>query len=338
MQPPDNPDPAPEPRYTPPPDSNTCSSSISVVAELVSSRSYVVQLYAIVPRDANAKEFDDGAFPLRQVLDTLRALDPAADDYRFKDGFFGNERFCLIDEAGPIPLFCAYTKDMTSAPETEKKGEVKSLLLDPDEGIVDAAYAVVLPGDVVAIVRTSPKAPGAAFLSNWLSTMSGTSFVLQGLPNLNVLDRVRGGSGLIRKIRIGGNIGHLLGTEWPANNLAEQLRQMSRPGLDFVAVEQSNRRHRNRKAFAESFLADLEEIVDLLPALREASVWLTGQQRPIKLHGAHYTTEAPFGLNEHRRVTARSAAIGLMEAYQHEVDAIIQSLKQLRFRRAQRRS
>jgi hypothetical protein len=321
-----------EPSHTVHLESNACSNN-----DPVWRRPYVVQFYRVVPRSEGPAPYADGEFPLRMVVQRIQSLDPAADEYRFKETLFGNEHFCLIDESGPLPLFCAYTKDVTAAPETEKKGEIRSIIMDPDEGIVDAAYALVFPNDVVALVRTSTKAPGAAFLGSWLSAMSQIGFVLLPLPNLSVMDRVRGAHGLVRKFRLAGNVRRLNNIDAPRIGLAQELRSLARPGSDTVVLEQSNRNHRNRVSFAESVLGDIEEILDLLPLLQEANVWLTGQRRAIKLKGAHYTTEAPFGLNGHRRVTARFAAIGLMGAYEREREAIVHAEEQFRLHHARRR-
>ena len=253
MEPPDGPDRASEPYYTPAVESNTCSSPpdvpqppCSTAPEPVGYRNRVVAFYRIVPWDEGRPDFEDGCFPTDEVVSRIRALDAAAQDYRFFDNLFGNERFCHVNADGPMPLWCLYTKDVTSAPETERKGEIRSLILDPDEGIVDASYALFLPHDIVAIVQTSPKAPGSAFFARWVSAMGGVRFYLAPLPNLTVTERLAGLKTTVRRIRFGGRVHSLNAPDLPRTNLATELRALVRPGTDTVTIERVNRQPRNR--------------------------------------------------------------------------------------------
>lgn len=302
--------------------SNTCSPTPEELDFSKRPRKRVVAFYRICPHAEPIPSFPDGRFPLDEVLETVCQLDPAAAEYRFVENLFGNERFCLVDRNGPIPLLCLYTKDVTAAPETERKGEIRSVILEPDEGIVDASYAIVLPKDVVALVRTSNKAPGAAFLADWLSSMSGYGFYLSPLPNPTVNSRLSRVKSTIRKMRFAGPVKTIQQREYDNNSVARQLRGLLLPGADVVTIEASNRLTANRIAFADAVMRLLDDMGELLPELTEASVWITGHDRPIKLDGLHLKTEMEFGVNEHRRITARTAVDGLLGAYEREQEAI----------------
>lgn len=159
------------------------------------SKSLTVYFYSIEPVSrfgGDGLTFELGAYPLDTVLNTIRTLDPASEEYRIRDGLFAGETFCVLHENGPKPIMGAYYRDNLSKPLTEYKGEINELFLRDGEALVDAAYAAFFPGDVVGLVRTSSKAPGFAKIGSWLSVLGGYPCGLFALRDLNTLVQLDG--------------------------------------------------------------------------------------------------------------------------------------------------
>jgi hypothetical protein len=136
-----------------------CRSTLTTMP--VVSKDLTVYFYVLEPFPE--RTFEVRAYPLDRVAQTIRALDPAAPDYRIRDRLFGGELFCLFHDDGPEPILGAYYKDTLAKALTECKGIVKELELDDGEGLVDAAYAAFFPDDVtVRLMDTKRVGPRVA--------------------------------------------------------------------------------------------------------------------------------------------------------------------------------
>ena len=127
-------------------------------------KSVSVDFYVVEPSIEPSKSFA-GDFPHKEVLDAIDELDMERDDYRIRHNLFGDETFCLVHD-GPLRLLGAYNKDMSTLVLTERKGELRALFLDEDEGIVDASYVAFFDRSVAALLRTSIRSPGSIRIAN----------------------------------------------------------------------------------------------------------------------------------------------------------------------------
>lgn len=281
------------------------------------TKNLTVQFFIINPLDGHESAFEAGKFPAQRMVDAVGVLDPASPEYRLPGNLFGStEQFCHILPGEP-PLICSYTKELVAAPETEHKGEIRALIFDEDEGVVDCAYLMLFPGDVVAILRTSNKAPGRSATARWLSTYGGVPFYLAPLPDPDFRTRLARG-GHVRRVKLKARMSKLrtVGSE---NSFAESLRAIARPHSDVVEYSTSSTRPvQSTPLFSSAVVADLDELVALTPALEQAQVWVTGDPKPIDLKGAHHTTTVAVELDELRRVGPPQAAQALIDAFGKE--------------------
>lgn len=277
--------------------------------------------YAVEPlAGPEGRSFTRGAYPLSQVLDRLRRLDPAAEEYRIREDLFGGETLCLLHEDGPEPLLGVYYRDNLTRALTEYKGEVQELVLREGEAIVDAAYAAFFPGDVVGLVRTSSKSPGFARLGQWLSINGGFRCGLFALPDPDTLmqldrqpDRLRRLNLRIRRNRIAAVDAHSQKVARALRAAADVASATTEVGID-LGVSNA----RERTDWSRHIRQEIEELLGILPDFEQASVQVSGRKKPVNLKRANVTADVPVILHNTRKVGLPEAAEVLFEGYEQE--------------------
>lgn len=293
----------------------------------VYNKQLTVYFYALEPVlffDDKAQEFPSGAFPLNEVLDTIRKSDPAEETYRIKEDIFGGETFCLVHDNGPQPILGAYYRDNLAVPLAEYKGEINQLMMREGEALVDAAYAAFLPHDVVGLVRTSSKAPGFARIGQWLTYLGGYGcglFALKDADALAQLDReplkLRSFYMRIRAQRIGV-------VDQYSPRVAEALRGAAAIGgaSDDVAIEIRSRSAKARAQWAQQLRQEIGDLIGALPDFEEAKVQIAGHKKPVNLLRATIQQGITVPMVNSKRIGPAEAATAIFEAYAHEQNSI----------------
>jgi hypothetical protein len=295
-------------------------------------RSLTVYFYAIEPFPLTDKrDFEAGSYPLESVLGSIRASDPATEEYRIRENLFGGETFCLVHDDGPEPILGAYYRDNLAAPLTEYKGEINELILRDGEALVDAAYMAFFPDDVVGLVRTSAKAPGFAKIGQWLSFMSDYGCGLVSLRDPNVLAQLDREPSKLRKLVLRIRRNRIAALAQYSPSIAGALRAAAdvNSHSDEVGIELAVRTQQERAMWARSTRQEIEELLAVLPDFEKASVSVSGRQKPFNLLRA--SIQQPVSvLLANKRVTANEAAQVLFQAYDEERNSIRLAIDALR--------
>jgi hypothetical protein len=307
----------------------------TLAAMAVHQRRMTVYFYAIEPAPplGKAPTFDEGSYPLDHVLETILRLDPAAEEYRIKDGLFAGETFCVLHENGPQPVMGAYYRDNLSKPLTEYKGEINELFLRQGEALVDAAYAAFFPGDVVGLVRTSSKAPGFARIANWLSVLGGHPCAWIALREANALSQLDEHPTKLRSLWVRIRPDRIPAVEGQSTDVAQALRAAAdiNPYSGEVGVEISADRDHSQ-VWSREARQEIEELMGVLPEFKEAKVKLAGVKRPINLLRANIQRPVEVFIVDSKRVGPSEAADGLFQAYDQERHSINLALEARRRR------
>ena len=295
----------------------------TVVCVSAVSKRLNVYFYVIEPAPPSTT-FVPGSYPLSEVVDRVRQLDPAAEDYRLKEDLWGGETLCLLHEDGPQMVLGAYYKDKLAKALTERKGLVRELELEDDEGLVDAAYGALFPSDVVGLVRTSSKAPGFAKVGQWLSVYGGHPCGLVALPDINTLAQLDQAPTQLRRLRLRLQRSRLASIDAYSHGVANALRAAAEVnsetdvvGLDLAVDDPSH-----RTAWAFNTRQDIEELLEVLPDFEEATVQITGLRRPVNLKRMNVAANVTVLLMDTKRVGPREAADALFSAYEQERGSI----------------
>lgn len=270
------------------------------------------------------RTFEPRSYPLDKVAETIRALDPAADDYRIHDQLFGGELFCLFHEDGPEPLLGTYYKDTLNKALTEHKGVVKELELDDGEGLVDASYAAFFPNDVVGIVRTSAKAPGFAKVGRWLSAYGGYPCTLFALPDEDTLAQIEQSASALRRVSLRIRRSRLAAIDDYSSGVASALRSAAGANewSDMIGVDLAVTAPAHEQLWAAQMQDVIHELLSVLPEFEQAKVKLKGVRREINLRRSHVTGAVTVKLTDTKRVGLRAAAEALFQAYEQEQASI----------------
>jgi hypothetical protein len=298
----------------------------------VHTKKMTVYFYSIEPAPrfgGDHKTFEIGSFPLGEVLDAIRALDPASAEYRIQDNLFGGETFCMPHEDGPQLVLGAYYKDKLSRPLAEYKGEVSELYLRDGEALVDAAYAAFFPGDVMGLVRTSSKAPGFAKIGDWISIMGGYPCALLALRDQNTLMQLDRNPTAIRRFLMRIRRERIAAVEAHSPNVAGALRAASdlNPLSSEVAIEQRITSAVDQGRWSTLVHQEIEELMGVLPDFQEAKVKMAGFEKPVNLLRATIQHTVEVSIVGSRRVGPSEAAEALFGAYAHEADSINHALR-----------
>lgn len=331
-----------QPRHTQGVPSNPCSipqprrASPRPRQPMARSRSLTVSFFSLNPAEPNPT-FAPGHFPATDVFNTVKALDRAAPEYRIADGLFASEAFCFVHDDGPLPLIGTYNKDLVSRFLFEHDGDLEELKLDEGWGPVDGSYAMLFANDVVGILSPSQKAPRHAMFANWMSTQGGHPFYLAALADKNSLAQLRGERGLIRRAEFGVQRDQLWLFEEHVSRrgVAGALRQLAESfdGSTSIDVIIGNRKSNIRGAFANDVIAHFEDIAVMLPFMHRAKVYFEGERRPLDLRRSQVASTVDVTLTTTKRVGPNEAAEALLEAYDREHEAIIESVQAWRARR-----
>lgn len=291
----------------------------------VIAKSLTVYFYAIEPfPQAGRRSFQSGAYPLDEVLDTIRRLDPAAEEYRLAETLYGGETFCLLHDDGPEPILGAYYRDDLVKPLTEYKGEINELLLREGEALVDAAYAAFFPGDVLGLVRTSSKAPGFAKIGQWLSIATGYACGLIALRDPNVLAQLDRHPTKLSELKLLIRRNRILAVEPYSRSVAAALRTVADVSRfsDEVGIDLLSRNAKERGRWAQEVRQEIEELLGVLPDFEKATVKVSGRKKPFNLLRATIQQAVKVPLIDSKRVGPSEAASGLFEAYSEERNSI----------------
>jgi hypothetical protein len=297
------------------------------------SKTLSVYFYAVEPFPMEGHlGFQSGALPMDKVMATLRAMDPASEDYRIPETMFGGETFCLLHDDGPQPVLGAYFKDDLSRPFTEYKGEISELMLREGEGLVDAAYAAFFPNDVIGLVRTSSKSPGFAKLGQWLTLATGYGCFLMALRDHNVLEQLDRDPGKLTRLILGLRKNRIASVEQYSPSVAQALRTMAEANelSDDVELGWSARYAKNRAAWSQQTRQLIEELLGILPDFEKAQVKVTGRRKPFNLLRTSIQTSVPVALIDTKRVGTNEAATALFKAYEEEKNSIAFAIRAMR--------
>jgi hypothetical protein len=333
---------AEELRNTPSLESSSCTPAIRKFrptprVPLRRTRELTVTFHVLEPMTPE-RSFASGQFPVRDVLNTIKALDRSSDSYRIRNGISANEVFCHIHGDDPLTLIGTYSKDLVSRLLLEYQGDLEEIKLRDGEGPVDALYTMLFPGDVVGVLRTSTKAPGPSGFANWMSIQGQHLFYLSALPDPGALDHLRQRHGLIRRVEIGVNR-HVLRHLDPDKNplgVAAALRALAN-GCDATSSIELTLRNSDRKIRGQ-LDAGVEDLVfqlaDIVPDFNRMKVFFTGDRRALDLRRSYVSTAISVQLTHSKRVGPREAGVALIEAYDREQSAINSALQTWRSRRS----
>lgn len=293
----------------------------------VVAKSLTVYFYVVEPMPTFGNElrsFNSGAYPIDDVLETIRRLDPAADDYRIQENLFGGETFCVVHDDGPQPVLGAYYRDNLARPLTEFKGEINELVLREGEALVDAAYASFFPGDVVGLVRTSSKAPGFAKIGQWLSVKGGYSCGLIALRDPQTLAQLDREPTKMHRLLVRIRRNRIVAVEPYSSDVASALRAAAEinRASDEVGVDLRVKNAKERANWSRIMRQEIEELLAVLPDFEQAVVYVSGQKRPLNLLRTTIQRPVPVLLYDTKRVGATEAAEALFEAYEKERNSI----------------
>lgn len=297
-----------------------------------------VYFYALEPaqrRGGGDPSFSVGHYPLNSVFDTIRRLDPAAEDYRIADGLFAGETFCVLHEDGERPVLGSYYRDNLSKPLTEYKGEISELFLREGEALVDSAYAAFFPGDVVGLVRTSSKAPGFAKLSQWLSVQGGHPCVLTALRDPSGLAQLDGHPRGIRRMYLRMRRNRIAAVDDYSTDVAGALRAAAEVNHSSGAVGVeffSPKGKEEQGQWSEQMRQEVEHLIGVLPDFEAAKVKVAGLRKDLNLLRANVQTQFEVTLYDTRRVGPHEAAEALFGAYAQEKGSIELALEARRGR------
>jgi hypothetical protein len=309
----------------------------TLTAVAVHPKTLTVYFYGIEPGPdfgGGTPTFELGSYPLDSVLDTIRKLDPATEEYRIQDGLFAGETFCLLHDDGPQPVLGAYYRDNLSKPLTEYKGEINLLLLREGEALVDAAYAAFFPGDVLGLVRTSSKAPNFASIGNWLTLLGGYPCVLIALRDADTLAQLDDHPTGLRRLRMRIKRNRIAAVETHSPDVAKALRAAADVNSysSEVGIEMGIGRLQNAASWSSLVRQEIEELMEILPEFEEAKVKVTGIDREINLLRANIQRPVEISIVGSKRVGPSEAAEALFGAYAQERASINQALAARRAR------
>lgn len=297
-----------------------------------------VYFYALEPAPqpgGKGPTFRLGGYPLDEVLALIQSLDPAAEDYRIREGLFAGETFCLLHDDGPDPVLGCYYRDNLSKPLTEYKGEISELLLREGEALVDAAYAAFFQGDVVGLVRTSSKAPGFAKLSQWLSVQGRHSCVLSALRDPKGLAQLDAHPFGLRRIFLRVRPNRIDAVRPYSKDVAAALRAAANVNrsTEAIGIEfRSPRGGPDSALWSEQMRHEIEQLLGVLPDFEAAKVKVSGVKKELNLLRANVQTQFEVTLDETRRVGPAEAAEALFGAYDRERSSIQMALEARRGR------
>lgn len=292
--------------------------------------------YAIEPMPAfdGLRLFPQGAYPLEEVLEIIRGLDPAAAGYRIRDGLFGSETLCQLHEDGPQSILGAYTRDNLAKALTEYKGEITELFLRDGEALVDASYVTFFPSDVVGIVRTSHKSPGFAKIGQWLTVQGQYSCGLLSLPDADTVAQLDEEPTKLRRFTLRVRRAALPHVQATAPKVAEVLQAAARlnEASDQVGIEQRVSTAEHQAQWSLIIRSQIQELLGVLPECEEASVRISGRKHTVNLKRGQVRRQVPVLLEDTKRVGPQEAAGALLEAYELEQSAIQRAVDLLRRR------
>lgn len=297
-------------------------------------RKLTVAFYAVEPMPAfdGLKSFAQGAYPIAEVLDTVRGLDPAADTYRVSDKLFGSETLCVLHEDGPQSILGAYTRDNLAQALTEYKGEITELMLREGEALVDASYVAFFPLDVVGVVRTSMKSPGFARIGQWLTVQGRYSCGLVSLPDPDTMAQLdREPTRLHRfTLRVRRNV--LPQVQASSPRVAEVLRAAAslNDASDQIGIDQRVFAGQEQARWSRLVRQQIQELLAVLPDCEEATVQVSGQRHVINLRRAQVRCQVRILLEGTKRVGPQEAAKVLFEAYELEQNSIRRAIDVVR--------
>jgi hypothetical protein len=300
-------------------------------------KTLTVYFYAIEPalRSGSDKPtFELGSYPLDTVLATIRSLNPAAEEYRIRDGLFAGETFCVLHEDGPQTVMGAYYRDNVSKPLTEYKGEINELFLRDGEALVDAAYAAFFPGDVVGLVRTSSKAPGFAKIGQWLSVLGGYPCALLALRDANALAQLDGHPTGLRRFIIRIRRERIESVSSHSEDVAGALRSASDLNSlsGEIGIELRVKSKQEEAQWSSIVRQEIEDLMGVLPDFEEATVKVEGIKKPLNLLRATVQSSIDIVIIDSKRVGSAEAATALFQAYAQEEHSIELALEARRGR------
>lgn len=297
-------------------------------------RRLTVAFYALEPMPVfdGLKAFEPAGYPLAEVLDTVRKLDPAAETYRIRDKLFGSETMCVLHEDGPQPILGAYTRDNLAKALTEYKGEITELMLREGEALVDASYVAFFPLDVVGVVRTSQKSPGFAKISQWLTVQGRYSCGLLALPDPDTFAQLDHEPTKLHRFTLRVRRAVLPRVESTSPRVAEVLRAAANlnPASDQVGIDQRVSGGQEQARWSRLVREQIQELLGVLPECEEATVRVSGQSHLINLKRARVQRQMPVLLQGTKRVGPQEAAQALFEAYELERESIRRAIEVLR--------
>lgn len=289
-------------------------------------------LEPVSPPDGNSQKFLSGAFPLSDVLGTIRDADPADASYRIVETLFGGETFCIVHDDGPEPILGAYYRDNLAHPLAEYKGEVNELMMREGEALVDATYAAFFPNDVVGLVRTSSKAPGFARIGQWLSYLGGYGCGLFALSDTDTLAQLDREPTKLRTFFLRIRANRITAVEGHSPKVAQALRAASAIGgpNDDVGIDLRSTDETQRARWAQHLRQEITELLGVLPDFEEAKVTVSGTKKPINLLRANIQRGVKIVLTDSKRVGPKEAAEALFKAYADERVSINLAVKAAR--------
>ena len=281
-----------------------------------------VDFFVVEPSMDHSKTFT-GEFPHKRVLDAIDELDMERGEYHIRHNLYGDETFCLVHD-GPIRLLGAYNKDMSTLVLTERKGELRALLLDKDEGIVDASYVAFFDRNVVALLRTSNRSPGFMRIANWLSVCGPYQCHLAPIQRKNVWTDFDEMPDKIRAIYFGAkprriaNLKRLIRPNSAALNVAEALDSAAR--VQPVSDSEVGIRIRAPKTSLKGeWWRDMRpavvELEEALPVFERAQIEST-DGRKVDLRASELAVGVEVEIDSSRRVSRLEAARALAHSYE----------------------
>ena len=285
-------------------------------------RAVTVDFYAAKPSMEPSKTFR-GPFPHKEVLDTIDELDMAKGEHHIRHNLYGDQTFCLVHD-GPLRLLGAYNKDMSTQVLTEHKGELRELLLNEDEGIVDASYAASYDPSIVALLRTSIRSPGSIRVANWLSVCGPYQCHFAPIQRRDVWtefdempERVRAMYLGVKRSRIS-KLGNLIRSDSAAANVARALDMAAR-AQPIAEGEIGLRIRTPRKSLKGQWWREMRPTVialeEVFPEFERAQIEST-DGRKIDLRSSELAVSVEVEIDKSRKISRGEAARALAQAYE----------------------
>jgi hypothetical protein len=287
-------------------------------------RPVTVSFHVIEPD--SVKETWSGLYPWDEVLDSIEQLDLETGEYHLQRDLFGTSTFCTVFD-GPLRLLAGYTKDELTALLTELKGVIEEVPLRIGEGFIDGTYVAAFPSNVVGIVRSSVKAPGAASISHWLSEFTEYPCHMPPLPKASALAGLNRPSDDINNVffRVRRHVIPRVRAVRP--DVAKVLAEAGKSGSSKVGIEYSVETRKERAAWwpeMRAAIADLEA-ANLLAEFDAARVQLSYGET-VNLKTAYVTDRAYVDVTAKRRFNHEIAGMALAEAYSRAEQDILEGV------------